>query len=270
MTTKPRTLPPLPDPPEREPDEKMTSVKHLHQPGNTHHLAQHFGNAETNLVSAELYITMMPERRLPSGLARRYPDLLIALDVDPVAYYESNGYIIGEQPKPPDFVLEVASPSTADEDTGPKRLDYEALGVAEYWRFDETGEHHKTKLAGDRLVDAEYQPISIDTLPDGRLRGHSAVLNLILEWHDGNLNWIDPVTEEHIPTFQQEREAKLQAESREGQEREAKLQAESREGQEREAKLQAESREGQEREARLEAEARNRELEEELRRLRGE
>ena len=23
----------LPDPPEREPDEKMTSVKHLHQPG---------------------------------------------------------------------------------------------------------------------------------------------------------------------------------------------------------------------------------------------
>ena len=233
MTTKPRTLPPLPDPPEREPDEKMTSVKHLHQPGNTHHLAQHFGNPESNIVSAELYITMTAERRLPSGLARRYPDLLIALDVNPVGYYESNGYIIGEQPKPPDFVLEVASPSTADEDTGPKRLDYEALGVAEYWRFDETGEHHKTKLAGDRLFDAEYQPISIDTLPDGRLRGHSAVLNLILEWHDGNLNWIDPVTEEHIPTFETERKGRLA-----------------------------------EREARLQAEARNRELEAELRRLR--
>ena len=39
---------------------------------------------------------MMPERRLPSGLVRRYPDLLIALGVDPATYYESNGYIIGE------------------------------------------------------------------------------------------------------------------------------------------------------------------------------
>ena len=104
----------LPDPPEREPDEKMTSVKHLHQPGNTHHLAQHLGNPESNIVSAELYITIMPESRLPRGLARRYPDLLISLGVEPAAYYESNGYIIGEQPKPPDFVLEVASPSTGD------------------------------------------------------------------------------------------------------------------------------------------------------------
>ena len=68
---------------------------------------------ETNLVSAELYITMTPERRLPSGLRRRYPDLLIALGVDPAAYHHSNGYIIGEQGKPPDFVLEVASASTA-------------------------------------------------------------------------------------------------------------------------------------------------------------
>ena len=96
----------------------MTSAKHLHEPGNTHHLAQHFGNPESNLVAAERYITMMPESRLPSGMARRYPDLLIALGIDLAAYYESNGYIIGEQGKPPDFVLEVASASTADEDTG--------------------------------------------------------------------------------------------------------------------------------------------------------
>ena len=107
----------LPDPPEREPDEKMTNSKHLSLTGNAHHLVQHLGNPETNLVSAELYITMMPERRLPSGLRRRYPDLLIALGVDPAAYHESNGYIIGEQGKPPDFVLEVASASTADQDT---------------------------------------------------------------------------------------------------------------------------------------------------------
>ena len=204
----------LPDPPEREPDEKMTSVKHLHQPGNTHHLAQHLGNPESNIVSAELYITMMPERRLPSGLARRYPDLLIALGVDPVAYYESNGYIIGEQPKPPDFVLEVASHSTGNEDTGPKRLDYEALGISEYWRFDETGEYHKTKLAADRLVNGVYEPITIQELDDGALQGYSTALNLFVRWDHGRLAWYDPATGQHIPTFESEREARLAAEAR--------------------------------------------------------
>ena len=233
----------LPDPPEREPDEKMTSVKHLHQPGNTHHLAQHFGNPESNIVSAELYITMMPERRLPSGLARRYPDLLIALGVDPAAYYESNGYIISEQGKPPDFVLEVASASTADEDTGPKRDDYEALGIAEYWRFDETGAHHKTRLAGDRLVDGRYEPIAIDELTNGILQGYSAVLNLLIRWEHGRLAWHGPATGRHIATFESERE---------------------RADREREARAAAEAERNAEREARLAAEARVRELEERL------
>ena len=195
----------LPDPPEREPDEKMTSVKHLHQPGNTHHLAQHLGNPESNIVSAELYITMMPERRLPSGMARRYPDLLIALDVNPVAYYESNGYIIGEQPKPPDFVLEVASATTADEDIGRKRLDYEALGITEYWRFDETGEHYKTRLAGDRLVEGRYEAVAIEELADSVLQGYSAALNLFIRWEQGRLAWHDPTTGQHIATFESER-----------------------------------------------------------------
>ena len=35
-----------------------------------------------------------------------YPDLLVAFDVDPAAYEASNGYVIAEQGKPPDFVLE--------------------------------------------------------------------------------------------------------------------------------------------------------------------
>ena len=33
------------------------------------------------------------------------PDLLIALGADPETYRENNGYIISEQGKPPDFVL---------------------------------------------------------------------------------------------------------------------------------------------------------------------
>ena len=46
MTTKPRatrTFPPLPDPPEREPED-MTSFDHLTKNGGAHHLAQHLGH----------------------------------------------------------------------------------------------------------------------------------------------------------------------------------------------------------------------------------
>ena len=237
MTTKPQTLLPLPDPPEREPDD-MTSVQHLGETGNLHHLSQHLGNPDTTIVSGERYI--VPEPGTPAN-QRIYPDMLVSRNADPVLYRQDNSYVISRQGKPPDLVMEIASRRTGEADVEDKPARYAALGISEYWRFDETGNFHGTKLAGDRLVDGGYQPIPIDTLPDGRLRGYSTVLNLTLEWHDGQLNWIDPATEEHIPTFQREREARLQAEAREHQEHEA----------------------------RLHAEAQSRELEAELRRLQG-
>ena len=232
----------LPDPPERQDDEKMSTVDHLHQPGNTHHLLQHLGNPDTTLVTAERYITMVPEQRLPSGRTRRVPDLLIAFDVDPALYRDNNGYIVQAQGKPPDFVLEVASRSTGSEDTGPKRDDYAALGILEYWRFDETGEFHGTKLAGDRLVDGVYQPIQIDALDDDVLQGYSAALNLILRWERGRLGWYDPGTEQHIATFNSERGARLAAEARAEGEREARIAAEARADSEHSARVTAEAR----------------------------
>ena len=144
----------LPDPPQREPDE-MTSYDQLHKTGNSYHLAQHFGNPERTLVEADRWIIAEPGsfRELA-----RYPDLLVACGVDPAAYQASNGYVVSEQGKPPDFVLEVASESTAEIDVGEKRRDYAALGIGEYWRFDETGEYHGARLAGDRLVDGWTLP----------------------------------------------------------------------------------------------------------------
>ena len=83
---------------------------------------------------------------------------------------------------------------------GAKRDDYAALGILEYWRFDKTGEHYSTRLAGDRLVDGAYQPIPIDELDDGSLQGYSAALNLNLRWEQGRLGWYDRDTGQHIPT----------------------------------------------------------------------
>ena len=223
----------FPDPPgpeERGPDD-MTTFDHLSATGTAHHLMQHLGNPETTLVAGEHYLAPIPVRDL-RGI--RYPDLLIAFDVDPAAYRRSNAYVVSEQGKPPDFVLEIASRSTGDEDTGPKLRDYEALGVPEYWRFDETGEFHHTRLAGDRLVDGQYLPIDIEEQPDGSLQGYSQVLNLYLRWEQGQFRLHDPATGRHIATFEDERARADKAEARADN-----------------------------------AEARARELEEELRRLRG-
>ncbi len=233
----------LPDPPPREPDE-VTSFHHLAKNGSYYNLTQHFGNLETTLVEADLW--MVPNAEFDKRRARR-PDLLIAFNVSLPTYLANNGYVISEQGKPPDFVMEVASPSTADTDTGAKRQDYAAMGISEYWRFDETGEHHGVRLAGEQLVDGVYQPFPMAEIAPDVLQGYSPAIDLYIRWERGLLVWIDPATNRHIVTMEDEREARLR-------EREARLR-------EREARR-------HEREARLKAEARIRELEAELRRRR--
>ena len=66
----------------------------------------------------------------PNLAGSQYPDLLIAFDADIEVYERSNGYIIAEPGKPPDFVLEIASQRTGREDSGNKRKDYANFGIA--------------------------------------------------------------------------------------------------------------------------------------------
>ena len=197
----------LPDIPEKHPDD-MTSFNHLAANGNAHYLLLHLGSPETTIVSGERYMCRAP------GTAMRYPDLLVAFGVDPELYEDNNGYIVSEQGKPPDLVLEIASRRTGSVDTGEKRRYYEELGVAEYWRFDETGEYHGARLGGDILVEGRYEPVPIEELDGGILQGYSAVLNLNLRWEDGELVFHDPATNAPIATFESERSARMTAEAR--------------------------------------------------------
>ena len=155
----------------------------------------------------------------------RYPDLLVSFNADPEAYYRSNGYIISEQGKPPDFVLEITSPSTAHSDVNEKRDDYAALGITEYWCFDETGEHHGARLAGDRLVDNRYEGIPVAELATDILQGRSEVLNLDLRWEQGHLGLHVPATGRHIATFAGERSARIRAEAAAHEERLVRMRA---------------------------------------------
>ena len=169
MTTKAQTLLPLPDPPEREPDD-MTSVQHLGENGNMYLLIQYLGNLETTIVSGERYI--VPEPGTPAS-QRIYPDMMVAFNADPAMYRQDNSYVISRQGKPPDLVMEIASERTGRNDVEDKPARYAALGIPEYWRFDETGNFHGTKLAGDRLVQGRYEPIPIEEV-EGCPRGSVA------------------------------------------------------------------------------------------------
>ena len=197
----------LPDPPEREPND-MTSAEHLSETGLHHHLKQFLGHPETTIVSGERYLTAW------RGGDMRYPDLLVAFDVDVAAYRESNGYVVSEQGKPPDLVLEIASEGTGHIDVGEKREFYQGLGIPEYWRFDASGEYHGARLAGDRLVEGRYEPVDVAEVTRGVLEGYSAALNLNWRWTEGRLGCYDPATGLHIASFETERVRADTAESR--------------------------------------------------------
>ena len=57
--------------------------------------------------------------------------------------------------------------------TGEKREFYAALGVLEYWRFDETEDNASVRLAGERLVEGVYQPLPVVAVGEGVLEGYS-------------------------------------------------------------------------------------------------
>ena len=111
--------------------------------------------------------------------------------------------------KPPDFVMEMASESTWRRDIIEKRPIYAGMGVPEYWRFDPLGRYFTPPLAGDRLVNGEYQPIPVEMDSDGILRGHSEALGLDICVKPGlELRLYDPRSGQWLRTHQESEEAR--------------------------------------------------------------
>ena len=165
--TKPMSLAQLPEPSEREPED-MTSFDHLTLSSSVHHLVQHLGNPETIIVAGERYLAREPGT---PAAERMIPDLPIAFNTNPEAYKDNNGYIVSVQGKPRDFIMEIASQSTGRQDVLGKREGYAALGITEYWRFDEAGAFHGTRLAGDQLMDDRYESVNIEAIEEGVATG---------------------------------------------------------------------------------------------------
>ena len=210
--------------PDFPPRDDMQNSLHLDQPAHQATLRRHFGN-DTTIVLSEIPVRWTPGQTE----GHRIPDLLIAFDADFNLAVAQMGYSVRDQGKPPDFVLEIASPSTGRRDYTRKRNDYAAFGIPEYWRFDPSGgRHHDASLAGDLLVEGTYQPARIQEIGPGHLHGHSDVLGLDLCWEDGRLSWWDPAAQRYLMTFDETDEARSTAEARADRENEARVSAEAR------------------------------------------
>ena len=191
------------------------------------------------------------------------PDCAVVFDVDTDYIYHRNGYFIAEMGKPPDFVMEIASTTTADNDTGGKRDLYERMGVQEYFGFDRTGgEFYDVPLFGWRLRDGAYVPVETTRDADGATWAYSEVLGLSFRAAKDSLRVWDPERGEFLFRLQESERARRESE-RARDRLEAELRVERLVSQRNRQALQAE------REARIaerEADAaRIRELEERLR-----
>ncbi len=247
------------------PPEEMTAYYSVNWPGYPGALADHFGHPETTIITSEVAAALL---LTPDWQGVRYPDLLIAFNANPAANRARLGYLIPEQGKPPDFVLEVASDSTYRHDRTDKRSDYARMGVPEYWRFDSNGARpRRTRLAGDRLARGQYLPIPIHRTEDGIYWGRSEALGLDLCWEEGLLRFWDPAARRYLTTSLEERDARRDAETDRDAEAAARHAAETGRDVEAAARRTAETERDAEAAARRDAEARARQLEAELRRL---
>ena len=144
-----------------------------------------------------------------------------------------SSYKLWEEPKAPDFVLEIASEGTYRADSGVKRDIYAEIGVAEYWQVDPIGSYLRPPLQGFRLVGVEYQPIVGGQRADGALVARSDVLGLELRLNpEASLQkafrFYDPVRGEPLRSLREEAQAREEAERRRDEETQVRRETESR------------------------------------------
>ena len=152
------------------------------------------------------------------------PDVFVVKGIDT---HPRDNYILWEEDKGPDVVIEVSSESTREEDLDDKyELYRDVLKVPEYFLFDPRSEFLKPPLQGYRLIDGRY--VRIEPV-NGRLP--SEELGLHLEQDGGELRLWNPQTGKWIPTLDEAREhaeqARKQEEQARIQEEQARIRAEA-------------------------------------------
>ena len=161
---------------------------------------------------------------------------------------------MSERGKPPDFVLEVSSPSTVKRDIGSKREIYAAARVPEYWLFDPLGEYLQPRLQGFRLVNGQYAALAA-TGAEAESPIRSGVLGAVLRTQGATLQVQEPGRQRAIPTITELEAMWLKQMAAEETSSQAEREAGSQADQNSQVRLEAESRSSEKLRARQETEA---------------
>ena len=175
-------------------------------------IEHHFREHDDVYVSGDLLIYY----KMGDNTKSVAPDVFV---VRGVSKKQRGTYLTWEESHTPDFVLELASPSTFRCDlTGKKDLYESVLKVKEYYIYDPLHQI-QPHFIGFRLVDGVYQEIAFvnERLP-------SSVLNLELGERDDTLRLYDPMIEQWLSPPEERAE---QAEERAEQEALARQRAEA-------------------------------------------
>jgi Uma2 family endonuclease len=150
---------------------------------------EQFYAGQTVYVTGNILVFYKP------GDKRRHisPDVWLARGVE---HYDRPNYLVWEEPRPPEFVIELTSSTTAREDRTTKlELYRDVLKVREYYLFDPHGDYLDPPLQGYRLRGNAYQRIRPR---DGRLP--SQVTGLHLEADGQRLRLWNPETQSWLLT----------------------------------------------------------------------
>lgn len=168
-------------------------------------LRGHFRDRDDVYVSGNLFIYY--EEGNPKAVVA--PDVFVVIGA---SSHDRPSYKLWNEPKGPDFVLEITSKSTRGEDQGAKRGIYAYLGVREYWQYDPTGDYLDPPLQGLQLVERNYWPLRAATPVPGGFSLHSAVLDLDLRLEGGAFHFHDPRTGQKLLSYQETEQARVAAE----------------------------------------------------------
>ena len=142
-------------------------------------LKQHFLGAPNVVLEGDMFLYYAQgeadERRVGGRRVGKYvaPDVFVVLDHD---LGGRPTYKLWEEGKPPNFALEVISPSSEVRNRRDKKELYGRIGVGEYFVFQPDVQRPGARLVGYTLRKGSYQELG----PDPALPGVSSVLSEVL------------------------------------------------------------------------------------------
>ncbi len=197
-------------------------------------LKWHFSAQDQVYVTGDLLIYY--EKGTSKSVA---PDVYVVFDVPK---HPRHTYRVWEEGKGPDVVLEILSPTTWQKDVQDNPSLYRDLGVREYFLYDPLDKFIQPALQGYWLDEQkQYQPMRVESLPDGGLKLASHLLGLELQADQtGQFRLFNPQTGKYLSTYNEAIEERL-AEAQARQQAEiAQQQAEAERLAETQARQQAE------------------------------